>query len=215
MKCPLTGKFCNVPRTLHITDIKNGVVEETHLCQICAVNVDTSTGEIIPPKKQDISIASTPNPSHPNLGNALGEFLDFLAASMQAKDKLLQNNRTPCPNCGITLQEIAETKRLGCPVCYDHFEKELHSVLRAVQGGSIQHVGKVPKKWAKENQERLEQKEREADIHERIRLLKSKQANAIKLENYEAAGVLKTKIEELEKKLNASSESTPPSSEDQ
>jgi protein-arginine kinase activator protein McsA len=71
----------------------------------------------------------------------------------------------------------------------------------------------VRKKEAAEEEEK--RKEEEADIHERIRLLKSKQAKAIKIENYEAAGALKVKIEALEKELNDDSESTAPSSEDQ
>jgi protein arginine kinase activator len=209
-----------MPRTVHVTDIKHGKVEQMHLCQLCAANVyaEMEGKKKIPvtedTQKQDISVSSVPDPGQADLGSALGEFLHFLMTSMKTKDKLLNTQKTPCPNCGITLQEIADSKRLGCPACYDHFSAELEAVLRSVQGG-MQHVGKVPKQWAKENAKRLEEKEKEADIHERIRLLKSKQAKAIKVENYEVAGILKIKIEELEKELNDSVEPTPPSSEDQ
>jgi protein arginine kinase activator len=168
-----------------------------------------------------------PSVGHPNLPIALDEFMKFLTNSMKTKAQMPGMKQSePCPSCGETLETIAKTKQLGCPTCYEHFKNELKSVLKATQGGATQHVGKVPKRWAAEHKKALvrkkeaaeeeeKRKEEEADIHERIRLLKSKQAKAIKIENYEAAGALKVKIEALEKELNDDSESTAPSSEDQ
>lgn len=231
-KCPLTGKPCDLFRCVHVTDIKDGKVEEMHLCQVCAGEVyakkdpgEEPLGDISITGKSDE--VEEPSIGHPNLPMALDEFLTFLTNSMKTKAQMPGMKQSePCPSCGGTLESIAKTKQLGCPTCYDHFANELKSVLNATQGGAIQHVGKVPKRWAAEHKKDLvrkkeaaaeedKRKEEEADIHERIRLLKSKQANAIKIENYEVAGVLKTKIEELEKELNDDSEPTAPSSEDQ
>lgn len=210
-KCPLTGKLCGLHRCVHVTDIKDGKAEQMHLCQICASNVYTGTENkpVIP-----VELKSQP-PNSEELGEALGEFLNFIMKSMQTKDKLLATQKPPCPSCGSTLADISNTKKLGCPICYEHFSQELHAVLNSVQH-KIEHVGKVPKKWAEDQAKRIEQHEKEADLHEKIRLLKVKQAKAIKVENYEVAGILKIKIEELESKIIPDApEPNPPDSEDQ
>ena len=35
--CPLTGKPCSKPKTIHITDLEENQVKDMHLCEECGV----------------------------------------------------------------------------------------------------------------------------------------------------------------------------------
>ena len=96
--------------------------------------------------------------------------------------------------CGLTLDEFSKTGRLGCAACYETFHEELGPILQSCQGNKLVHIGKKPHNF----NEIIEAKEAKLDIEERIRLFKLKMAKAVEVENYEVAGVLKKKIEELQ-----------------
>ena len=49
-----------------------------------------------------------------------------------------------CSSCGTHLSQFVKTGMLGCPDCYNHFEKEVLSALKNIQGRTF-HVGKQPK----------------------------------------------------------------------
>jgi protein arginine kinase activator len=96
------------------------------------------------------------------------------------------SNHPPCPKCGHTTADIVSTGKFGCPTCYTHFQSGTSSILARCQMGATQHIGKRPKN------------EIALDKEEQIKNLKLKMARAIEVENYEVAGVLKKKIEELQ-----------------
>lgn len=114
---------------------------------------------------------------------------NFIAAVIKEKERIFAKK---CSQCNSSLGDINKSGRLGCPGCYDSFQEELLPVLQRCQGGNLVHIGKKPHDY-----KIIEAKEEKLDIKERIRLLKLKMANAIEVENYEIAGVLKKKIEEL------------------
>lgn len=93
---------------------------------------------------------------------------------------------------------MARIGRLGCPECYDTFKEELRPVIHRCQNGGTHHIGKRPSNYEK----LIEAKEQKLDVEEQIRLLRLKMAKAVEVENYEVAGVLKKKIEELQTKIN-------------
>lgn len=114
---------------------------------------------------------------------------EFILKLIKQKEQILSKKCT----CGLTLEDFSKTGRLGCAACYDTFSEELMPILQSCQGNKLMHIGKKPHNY----NEIIEAKEAKLDIEERIRLLKLKMAKAVEVENYEVAGVLKKKIEEL------------------
>lgn len=179
--CPISKNPCPHPRVVHITEINNGAVTEQHLCQNCA---GQATGE--EPVKKD-------KPIPPG-------FLALMQAIL-AKPLLApapKSSYPPCPKCGMTTDEIVKNGKFGCTECYSHFQAGVGSILAQCQMGATQHVGKVPQKWAEEQAKKRELAETALDKSEQIKNLKLKMAKAIEVENYEVAGVLKKKIEDLQ-----------------
>lgn len=122
--------------------------------------------------------------------DAQEKIVGFISNLIKEKERILAKK---CFECGSSLEDINKSGRLGCPGCYDSFREELVPVLHRCQGENLVHIGKKPHDYEKI----IEAKEEKLDIKERIRLLKLKMAKAIEVENYEVAGVLKKKIEEL------------------
>lgn len=88
-----------------------------------------------------------------------------------------------CPKCNCSMQNIFEMARLGCPTCYEFFEKELKPRINYCHGSPIElkHIGKVPKEWKRKNQkEKLTRKLQEA----------------IEIEDYETAATIRDQINE-------------------
>lgn len=49
-----------------------------------------------------------------------------------------------CKNCGFRLSEYYNTFMLGCPHCYQTFEREISESLKKVQYQNF-HTGKIPR----------------------------------------------------------------------
>ena len=91
-----------------------------------------------------------------------------------------------CPNCGLTSKDFKESGRLGCSHCYDAFSDKLEPLMAELHKG-IDHMGKRP--------EGFEERVPEPDIDE----LRVKMQEAVDLEEYEEAAVLRDRIKALEK----------------
>lgn len=52
-----------------------------------------------------------------------------------------------CPGCGSTMDSIVRESRVGCAVCYDHFEAPLAMIIAAAQAGAQRHVGSPPESF--------------------------------------------------------------------
>jgi protein-arginine kinase activator protein McsA len=83
-----------------------------------------------------------------------------------------------CPTCGTTIQDIANTSRIGCPDCYTTFKEELKPFIMNFHK-AYKHIGKSPK--------RIDNKD-----------LKKALEEAIKKEDYELAAKLRDDIKKLE-----------------
>lgn len=116
---------CSKPSTLHITEIREGVVHELHLCESCAQ-------EYLNNPVADIESGGE--------AEETGEF------SMKLEEHELDElDQIVCPNCGITFREFRSQGRLGCPHDYIAFEAELLPLLENIHG-EMQHCGKFPKR---------------------------------------------------------------------
>ena len=121
---------CHKPKTVHITEIKNGKKLEKHLCKDCPLANDGVAGK-----------------SHQPINELLSNFV--MAHSGQGK----QQTKT-CEVCGMTWAKFKSSGLLGCENDYAVFEEELTPLLKRAHEGATHHVGKVPARRGAEGSER-------------------------------------------------------------
>ena len=184
--CPYSKKPCGKQKVLHVTEIeKDGQVIQLDLCQECAAKYKNE-----------------PSPQS-GVGGLLGALSLILLGSVacMASKRQVEKQTSKCPGCGTTPDDVIRTGKFGCCQCYDYYNASIGQVLEKCQDGAQEHVGKVPKKFPEEEEKRRLEKEAAKNINAQILNLESKMANAINVENYEVAQVLKLKIAELRQKL--------------
>ncbi|MGS0765791.1 UvrB/UvrC motif-containing protein [Syntrophomonas curvata] len=159
------------PATVHLTQMYNGKKVETHLCEACAA------------QKGAFMFDVANNFSIPNLLGSL------FGSNFNLPDVKAQLPVGICPNCGMSLNDIRNTGRLGCSECYTAFEKELDPTLRRVHGNS-EHVGKVPARGGEK-----------VMVKKKIETLKQQLQQAVAAEDYEKAAEIRDTIKDIEKKL--------------
>jgi protein arginine kinase activator len=120
---------CSKTATLHITEIRKGVVQEVHLCESCA--------------QEYLNNADAQNPDDEVEGLAEKE------AEADAESE--QMDQLVCSSCGISFREFRSQGRLGCPHDYSAFERELLPLLENIHNAT-QHTGKVPRRAPDESQ---------------------------------------------------------------
>jgi protein arginine kinase activator len=161
--------------TIHFTQVKEGEVVSLNLCHECAGKHGM----------KGVKFDSEVQPAFsPEQKNAVLNDLAEPAGEDQAGS---------CQFCGSTLDDIKKSGRLGCGKCYFVFESQVDMLMRRIQGSSF-HVGKRPGRT--EN--------RAIDDQLRVRELKKRLNDAVKLENYEEAARLRDEILTLEKGANSS-----------
>ncbi len=153
--------------TIHVTEIVNGMVEEIHICEECAIKKGMMGKKF-------------------GLADFLAELTDFDIPALE--HELPEKTKLKCPNCGLTFEDFKRTGRLGCSQCYETFRKGLIPLLKSIHGSS-QHIGSAPKKTYKKTSkiremQNLEQKlykaveeeeyEEAAKLRDKIRELKRK-----------------------------------------
>lgn len=187
-RCPLTGAPCSNPKIIHITEVHGyNAVEEQHLCQMCGKDV---LAQAMPkPKKVQPKVQTI---AESELSPLMKGLFDLLSSVMKAKlQEFIANEpkqthtRPPCPTCGMTLQDVINSSRLGCGDCYEHYKNELLPVLVHVHKAT-EHIGKKPSS-----------KPEEAPIEERLRILNMQLKQAIEQEHYERANEIKKQLDLL------------------
>jgi len=96
-------------------------------------------------------------------------------------------SQVSCPDCGINFLQFRNGGLLGCPHDYQIFKEPLMNILEKAHEGRIQHVGKIP--GGRENKHKRQ--------HELMKIKRDLQ-EAIDVEDYERAAVLRDKIKKLE-----------------
>ncbi len=158
--------------TVHLTEITNGHKNETHLCQVCA-------GEIQP---QGFGFAPQLNLHH-FLAGLLNHELGGANYSQQ------QAAGEKCTKCGIAEGQVVKQGLLGCGDCYTLFEDKMQSLLRRIHGNT-RHTGKVPERTGGS-----------ARLAKEIEKLKSQLKEAVGREEFERAAQFRDAIRDLEKTL--------------
>jgi protein arginine kinase activator len=189
-KCFFCNKLAATP--FHVTEIDGDKVQSVDLCVNCAAEYMAAL------EPTDSVIASTPQQKAVNLTHiTTPEELLELLTGVEPKFEKKYPVHEPC-KCGMTLQEFDEYGRFGCPHCYDHFEDLIEHVVLPYHNNPEEHVGKRPKYLA--------ERQADKDPKEKMKLLKLRLAQAIELEEYERAAVLKQEIDALTQSFPSTSE---------
>ncbi|NLJ94872.1 MAG: hypothetical protein GX326_05215 [Clostridiaceae bacterium] len=185
----------------------NGLTKTYNLCSSCA-------------KKEGFLIAegSFGMPAMTNfLGkNAFSLPLDFnkISSEEPSRNKL---DRHSCPKCNQTFQDFKKTGLFGCPYCYQEFREVIESILTEIHGchehldSSTTGKNSTAKDSAESNFDesffKIESRSKTKQNNEtkndekensNLMVLKKSLQNAIELEDYEQAAVLRDKIKAIE-----------------
>lgn len=160
---------------IHFTQIKNGKVVSYNLCKECAEKQGIKTAK----KDSEHQQAFTPDAK----SAVLNELIETKGSEKAKK----------CPFCHSNLDDIKRTGRVGCGQCYSAFDKQIDVLLRRIQGSSF-HLGKRS----------VKPETQVYDDQVRMRELKKKLHDAVKLEDYELAAMLRDEIKGIEKRLEIS-----------
>ncbi len=161
------------PATVHYTEIVNGHKTNTHLCEVCAGQVQAGGFGFMP---------------QINLPNILAGLLSQSPSAQQYATKTRQE--TSCPSCGTTESLFTQKGLLGCGDCYRHFEDRLGPLMRKIHGSSS-HAGKVPERTGGR-----------AKVIKKIKEFKECLKQAVSREEFEQAAQLRDKIRQLEQQLS-------------
>ncbi len=156
------------PAAIHLTQIVDNAVTTVHLCEQCAEEKGVQTGA---------------NVSKYPLAGFLSSIGKGAAAALPAG-----GDDRGCDFCGATLKDFRETGRLGCPQCYETFERHLRDLLRRIHGSS-QHVGEVY--LSPVSPETKDERRLLAELREQLQ-------RAVDAENFELAAELRDRIRVLE-----------------
>ncbi len=173
MKCEKCGKQ---EANTHYQETINGQTREMHLCSACAQQMQTHA-----PFPQTFAGFF----GFPSLfGSTASPFLAGITEHEAQNVRI--GTAQVCPSCGMTLQELQHTGRVGCSECYQTFAEVLTPYIKRVQGAES-HIGSAPQSEAPTQ---AEQNPLEA--------LRQKLQEAIAQENYEEAARLRDEIRRQE-----------------
>ena len=161
MQCDSCGKR---EASIQLTQVENNEMKILHLCEPCAVErgVETTAHKTNAPLVDFLA----------QIGRGVGE-------GQQPTGK--------CPSCGLTLSQLRQTGRLGCGVCYTHFDEHLRSLLRRLHGGT-KHVGKIA----------LTGDAEESDRSARMLSLRRSLQRAVEAEDFEQAATNRDQLRKME-----------------
>lgn len=163
------------PANVYITEITNGQKKETHICEVCASEM----------QPQGFDFGFLPQLS-------LQHFLSGLLKHAPEAGQLAQTEVSDknCGKCNLAEGQFVKQGLLGCGDCYNSFEDRLDPLLRRIHG-NIRHTGKVPERTGGP-----------ARVAKEIARLKETLKEAINLEEFERAAEIRDQLRQLEKQMS-------------
>lgn len=177
MLCERCGQH---PATVHMMEIINNQKNSTHLCEVCAREMQ--------PQGFGFGVPQI------HLHNFLAGLLNHELGGGKQEQKEASGRR--CEKCGVPEEQIGKQGLLGCGDCYPFFEEKLRPLLRRIHG-SIGHIGKVPERTGGH-----------ARLVKEISSLKNQIQEAVSKEDFEQAAQLRDRIHQMEKSLHDGGEDT-------
>jgi protein arginine kinase activator len=172
IKCDL----CSKPAVVHEVTVKGGVKKEIHLCKDHA---------------EDAGIAMpVPQP----INQLLTQFV-IAPSSARKKAKAVKK---ACGSCGLSFARFRQKGVVGCPACYEMFERHLGPLIERAQNGAANHTGKAPRRAGATI-------DRQLQIRQLIRDLD----DAVAAEQYERAATLRDRLTSLKGEAAQSCERKP------
>jgi protein arginine kinase activator len=114
------------------------------------------------------------------------ELTDLLGSFFGEPAGALGSRTIRCEKCGNTFNDIVNSGKLGCADCYKTFYDKLLPSLQRIHG-KTKHEGKTPKITQPEG----------APSFINIEMLESELKRAVENQDFEAAAILRDKINEL------------------
>ena len=159
--------LCDKPAVVHELTVKNGVKKEVHLCEEHAAEAGVAM-----PTQQPIN-----------------QLLTHFVMSHSSKSGSVA--KRSCPTCGITFGQFRQSGTLGCPDCYEAFEKQLAPLIERAQNGATHHRGKTPRRAGTS-----------IDRTHLIRQLTKELDQAVAAEQYERAAKLRDRLRNMDKTMS-------------
>jgi len=156
---------CDNPAKVHSIEIIKGAKVEVHLCDEHAAEAGLDSPEA--------AVQHTP------VDELISNFV-----KLQSGEK---KDRHVCANCGMSWATFQESRLLGCPECYDHFDAQLTPLIERAHEGGSHHMGKAPHHAGGD-----EQRQRQ------LLRMRKRMSEAVDGEDYELAAHLRDEITKLE-----------------
>lgn len=136
--------------TIHLTEISNGVRNETHVCQLCA-------------EERGIAVKSQ---------MPINELLNNLLSSQPNEAELADpaEKDLKCPACGFELSEFGKKGLLGCPNDYEVFDKTLTPLIAKAHENNTSHCGKFPSKLSSKDKNQISLANLRKELQDAIRI---------------------------------------------
>ena len=178
---------CDRPALIHITEVdydtdsENKTVRDVHLCLFHAADAGM--------------IAGLPKAILANLeAEGAAVIAGITGEAPTGRKKRPSGGKQPtCPICGSTWNDFEQTGLMGCPHDVQFFEVKLLPVVKGLQEGRLQHVGKIPLRSGASG----------AGVRAKINRLKESLAIAVAKEQFEEAAKLRDEIKELEIRIKS------------
>ncbi len=158
-------------------------------CDICGENdAVIFVQQVMGPKTVDLNLCT--DCARKRGIQAAGGRIEFSVSSLlnslfdQKSSKNLESS--PCPQCGMSLDELQKGGRLGCFRCSTHFQREILMLIRRYSGQSL-HRGKYPKRLLSDS-----------TIMADRELLRDMLKRAVADEDYETAAQMRDRLKTLD-----------------
>ena len=167
------------------------------LCEECKVNEATYTVSVMMDGEVtqrhlcgDCMAKMNMNLASGNIRGLLSSILNAITGTAEPKETPTQAD-VICPRCRTTWGQFHQSGKLGCPGCYEAFREQLQPMLLQIHG-RVQHGGREPLRTADEQRVRSQQEE-----------LTRQMEQAVAVEDFETAAVLRDRLRELARKGEA------------
>jgi len=164
------------------------------LCEECKINEARYTISVMMENEvrqrhlcSDCMMAMNKNITGGNIRSLLSSILTAISSTSKETEEPAEADVT-CQRCQTTWSQFKKSGRLGCPGCYEAFREKLQPTLLQIHG-RMQHAGRQP--LCNEDAQRARSQQEE---------LTRQMEQAVALEDFETAAVLRDRIRALAKK---------------
>lgn len=182
------------PATVHVQEIVNGEKRIMHFCAECA-----EKKSMLEPFLKGMTLAGLLQKISEMEKEGADEPGKQESPAPDSGEDITQ--KTVCPDCSWSLEQLKKTGRMGCPSCYAVFLPYLRKELAGVHRG-LHFCGRDPEREGAAKKKTGQAPDSAARIRERIATLKKDMAESIRREEYELAADLRDQIGALERSLS-------------